>query len=138
MAASGDYIDEDDLYSRWGKDNIDEWASLDNQSSPTAEERRQAAIDWAEQYVEDRFRNGPYEVPFSFNGNGGKPVHEWMRTLAGIWLYRTHGWSRGEGEKLTEMNDVAERTDEEMNSYLAGTRALDAAASFTGPSVPHI
>ena len=134
----GDYISDSDLYSRWGKDNIDEWASLDNQTSPTAAERRATAIAWAEQYVEDRFRNGLYEVPFQFNGDGAKPVHDWMATLAGVWLYRTHGWSRGEDEKLDMMNSARKAVDDEIASYLAGIRTLDAERSFTGPTAPHV
>lgn len=134
----GAYIDDDDLYGRWGKDNVDEWASLDNQATPTAATRRTTAIAWAEQYVEDRFRNSRYEVPFSFNTTAaGYPVHEWMKTLAGVWLFQTHGWAHGQNEKLDMMATARSDAEREMDTYLAGMMDLDAAHSFDGPTAPH-
>lgn len=136
----GTYITDNDLYSRWGKDNIDEWASLDNQATPTAATRRADAIAWAEKIVEDAFRDGRYAVPFTFGTtDSARPVKEWMTTLAGVWLFQTHGWAHGEDDKLEQMNKARDAVYSDMNRYHAGMAALDATQNATdGPTAPHV
>lgn len=135
----GTYIDTTDVYERWGKDNVDEWASLDNQATPTAATRITTAISYAEQRVEDVFRDSRYEVPFSFNTTGAQSiVDHWMATLAGVKLYHAHGQARGEDEKADEMRQAVLDTEDEMALYVANARVLDAQESFSGPTAPHV
>lgn len=129
----GVYIGQANVEDQFGANNVAVWSQLDNTTTGADTSRVDDAIDNAEQTVEDRFRGGPYAVPFTGGGSRGLvKVIEWCAKLAGIWLYENRGL-RDAGEdgdnKLTKMKaDVFH----EIAVYLSGQVRLQADAVTTG------
>lgn len=136
----GVYIAQSDVEGQFGVNNIAVWSQLDNTTTSADTSRISDAIDNAEQTVEDRFRGGPYAIPFTGGGSRGLvKVIEWCSKLAGVWLYESRGL-RDAGEdgdnKLTKIKaDVLH----DIAVYLSGQTRLKADAatadSPTGPVV---
>jgi hypothetical protein len=131
------YIVTDDLYDKWGKNNVDDWATLDNAVSPTPAQRIASAIAWAEGYVESRFTGSRFAVPFSLGTTSTPIIKRWCAVLAGCWLYEARGWGRGEADEREDMQAERAQVDEDIELTLLGTRDFDAGLSFSGPSAPH-
>lgn len=128
----GRYIDQTYLESKFGATNIAEWSNRENDGTGAATSVITDAIAFAEQYVDDRFRGGPYQIPFSGNGTDSLiVVKKWCSNIAGAELYR----GRPAGSKAQDrMATVLEGIENEMDFYLSGQRKMDAARVTPGVS----
>lgn len=138
----GYYISANDVYNKFGEDNIAIWSNLDNDTEATVDTTRlNAAIEYAEEYVQDRFRNGRYQVPFvATTGTLPRCIVDWMATKAGAWLYENRGTRDGSNNADWE-NRIAALTrniDADIDSVLAGTRELQLAPTWPTPTAPTI
>ena len=132
------YITQASIESVFGASNVALWSNVANTAltdgEPTADTARiAAAIAYAEGYVEDRFRAGPYTVPFSATGSGFPAVLvDWCAKLAGVWLYKSRGVTETvEGDPvafhMTEANET-------MDFYISGARKMACAYASSRPT----
>ena len=131
----GLYISQSSIENIFGVNNIKHWSNLDNTDLAVDTTRVSLAISWAEEHVNNRFRNGLYSIPFS---TIPQEVINWCATLAGIWLYQSRGMNdeNEEGNKLTRLKVDIER---QISECLAGMTTLDAIrCSNSVPSAPVI
>ena len=131
------YITQSDIENQFGTYNVKKWSNLDNSDTSVDTDRVNASIAYAEEYIDNTFRGGPYSLPFS--GNNGVPelVVDWASKLAGCWLY----FSRGRNDLVDEVDQMQRIRDEtisEMRWYAQSSRApaLDAELSGTRPTGP--
>jgi hypothetical protein len=136
------YITQTDVENQFGASNIALWSNLDNVSmadgAPVADTARiAAAIAFAERYVEDRFRDGKYTVPFVELGTDALLVLERaMAKIAGVELYKHRPPNSPESDRvlqhMTEANEL-------IDFYLRGQRILNcqrsASRRCTSPGV---
>jgi len=128
------YITQSNIEGVFGVQNVAEWSNLENDGSGASTARIALAITFAEEYVEDRFRDGPYEVPFVNTGSSTPQcVVDWCSRMAGAWLYRSRPPQSREQDRMAS---VLEGIENEMDAYIAGARKMKAARIGTGPTVP--
>lgn len=127
------YIVQADIETVYGTDNVAEWSNADNDGTGADTARITSAINYAEAYVEDRFREGPYAIPFSGTSGVPKVLIDWCSRIAGAWLYRTRPPHSREQDRMA---DILEGIENEMDSYMAGGRKMAALRGGTGPTVP--
>lgn len=73
----GRYANSECVYLKYGRDNVDKWTDLDVSSTQQEKDNRlQNGINWAENYVDDMLRGGPYAIPFV------KPVPDQIKDIA--------------------------------------------------------
>lgn len=122
------YITQADIENVFGTENVATWSNLDSDSTTADTDRITAAIAWAEQEINDRFRGGPYALPFSALSSGGlRPIIDWCAKLAGAWLYQ----SRGIDLETNPVADALLSVESSIRAYQAGQRRLDCARSGT-------
>jgi phage gp36-like protein len=137
MAATGTYISQTDVENVFGTTNIADWSDLTG--GGTADETRiQAGIDYAEDFVEGRFRSTRYQVPFVIASGGAydKILVNWCAVMAGDWLYKARQIRRNTNENdRTSM--LREMVENEIASALANQLRLNLAErSDPQPEVP--
>ena len=138
MAASGTYISQSDVENVFGTENVARWSNLDNSSTDADETRIQAAIDYAEARVDDRFRPSRYRVPLVGDGATLRAVIDWVAKLAGIWLYESRGLHDA-GDTAHKLTAVKANVETEIDMYLAGQRKLPAQLKRTdAPTAPKV
>ena len=130
----GNYIDKSDIEDVFGVENVILWSQLDNEVAEADEDRIDAAIAYAEQIIEDRFRGSRYQVPFAGTAGTLYQVTYWCAVVAGQWLYRTRGLSDRDSEDKIEL--LAETIEVDMRQYVAGQREMAAACAETEPTAP--
>ena len=116
------YIAKSDIEDVFGKDNVAVWSNLDGETdADTARIAR--AIVLAEEDVENRFRGGKYQLPFS-------PIPEvvknWCATLAGIWLFENRPGYKTTDEEWEGFNKLEEKVGGDIDAYTSGQRQLAA------------
>ena len=119
------YIDQDDIENVYGSDNVVQWSNLTGANTVNST-RVTAAIDWAEAFVENRFRQSRYTVPFVAVGTYDKMLIDWCAAYAGYWLYRSRQTRRrtGENQDQTKPQPVMD-AESQINDVLAGAMDLD-------------
>jgi phage gp36-like protein len=125
------YATQSDIENIFGTTNVQLWSQLSPDSSAVDANRITAALAYAEAYVEDRFRGGRYQVPFS---GTSVILTSWVAKIAGVWLYESRAMRGNE-----ETNPVAVHkatANDEMTLYASGQRRLPLAASESGPTCP--
>lgn len=130
------YITQADIESVFGDDNVATWSNLDNTDASANTDRITSAINYAEAYIDDRFRLTRYAVPLVGDGVTLYVVKDWAAKLAGIWLYQSRGTrdNNEEGDKLTDMKEAVM---DDINAYLSGQRKLNAIYNYSdSPSAP--
>lgn len=134
----GAYITNQNLYDKFGKDNIAIWSNMDNLTDGEDQSRIDYAIAIGEEYVQDRFRNSRYTVPFQ-----GQPmplwIKEWMTIKAGEWLYESRG-TRDGGPNADFENRIAalaSSVDEQIDQVLSGQRELTLAQNWPTATAPN-
>ncbi|MHA1220126.1 MAG: phage protein Gp36 family protein [Candidatus Heimdallarchaeota archaeon] len=132
---AGNYVSQSDIENVFGVNNVIAYSNLDNDSTTVNATRVQAAIEWAESYVNSRFRDGKYQIPFS---SACKEVINWCATLAGIWLYEARGL-RDENEEGNKLEEKKKEVNSEIASCLAGELRLDVERhDSNAPSAPMV
>jgi len=100
---TGRYSSEECLYSKFGQDNILRWATRsDAETADEISARIQNAIDYADDFVDDSIRGGPYHLPF-VDPDIPRTIKDLACTIAGIQLYEARGYEDFEegGNRLT-------------------------------------
>jgi hypothetical protein len=128
--ATGTYISTSDVEDHYGVQSIAVWSNLDNDDAAANDSRVEAAINWAEQSVEDRLRDGRYQVPLSGTSGTLHTVKNWCAELAGWWLWSSRGITDDEDGQAMERR--RELVDAEIDAYAAGIRKLAAAKTEDG------
>ena len=132
---AGTYINKDDLEAEFGESNIIVWSNKENTTGTANNTAVQAAIDYAERYVEDRFRGSKYAVPFVPKSGALTTVIHWCIRLAGWKLYAARGL-RDKDDEGNQLDGIKEDVNAEINSTLAGMRKLDVELYTATPSGP--
>jgi len=129
------YISQSDIEALFGTQNVAEWSNLANDGTGADTARITSAITYAEDYVNDRFRDGPYSIPFVGLSGTPRVLVDWCAKIAGAWLYRSRPPHSREQDRMA---DVGIGIENEMDSYLQGGRKMNAMRGGTGPSVPFV
>lgn len=132
------YITQTDIENVFGATNVRAWSNLDSNASTTNTTRIASAIAYAEQIINDRFRDSRYALPLS--GAGVVIVTDWAAKLAGVWLYSSRGFRQNDDG--TEGNRILfhrREVEEMMDLYLSGSRSLDCALRHSSdPQAPFV
>lgn len=132
---AGTYIGKADLDSEFGESNIITWSNKENTADAADEAAIQDAIDFAEEYIENRFHNSKYAVPFVAKSGTLHTVKHWCVRLAGWKLYTARGMR--DDDEDNKLAAIKEEVDAEISSTLAGIRGLkNAVLHTTAPSGP--
>lgn len=135
----GRYIEQSDIEDLFGVENVADWSDLTG--GGTADTNRiTRAIAYAEDHIDDHFRQGRYAIPFQFTAGIPQTVKLWATSFAGDWLYSPRGL-RDEAaglriQKLIHGIDGVGGVEADINQYLAGQMALQAAQIDTQPRAP--
>lgn len=135
----GRYVDNDDLYDVWGERNIITWSDLDG-GRTLDQDRVDAAISWAEAYVENRFRRTRYAIPFTIGSAGDYDyqLKNWVASFAGDKLYKARSARRG-AEEESRTSAVIKEVQKEMAQVLGGQLEIDAGKVRTPtPTAPFV
>lgn len=133
----GAYISSSDVIDVFGQDNVYVWSNLEGGTTLNAA-RVTAAIAYAEEDVENRFRNGRYVLPFS-------PIpyvlKYWCSVLAGLWLFNCRpdypSESEEDNEEARGYTRLAKKIEKDIDAYVAGQRILACALTSGGkPTAP--
>ena len=130
------YITQSDIENLFGTDNVITWSNLDNTTTTADSTRITAAINYAEQTVHNRFRNGPYSLPFSGTDGTLYEVKHWCAVLAGAGLYNSRGVESEEDVARNQIARMVQDVEARMASVLAGQSRLAAELSKTRPTAP--
>lgn len=131
--AEGRYTDASGLYGKFGQDNILTWATFsDSESETTITARIQAALDLADDYVDDRLRGGPNIVPFTA-GSIPETIKEITTILAGVLLYNARGTGDFEEEGITRLSSLKTLAEAQLGMIRSGRMKL---STFVGQKVP--
>lgn len=122
----GRYASQSDLEAQFGTANIAAWSQLDTSIAPptTDTARVTAAIAYAEDSINDRFRTGRYVIPLVPMSNTPKVLIRWVTILAGLWLYQSRAWDRN-ADNASRMRDLESQVNDEIQAYASGARGLD-------------
>jgi len=132
MAENGaGYCTQDDVEQIYGAANVAKWADLDNLGNVvTIAARIAAAIAWACNEIDSRFRKFIYDLPLA-NAEGDTPleVTNIAATLVGVWLYENRGiqdFNPDTGASVHKLEWNRRRAERTMREILSSTRTLDA------------
>ena len=135
----GRYIEQSDIEDQFGKDNVKVWSDLDGTGSLDAA-RITRSIEYAEDRIDDYFRDDRYQIPLVFAASIPGTVKRWASILAGAWLYQGRGLrDEAAGERIAIMvsgEDGRGGVEGDLREYSAGIRKLDAALIQTMPMAP--
>lgn len=119
----GKYIGQSDIEDVFGIDNVAIWSNLDNSSDAADAGRVQKAIEYAEEEVENRFRESRYTVPFvGLYGDVPRVLKDWMAKIAGVWLFECR--PKVVDDEEVGFADMQEKVDISIDAYLSGQRRL--------------
>jgi len=123
------YSTQSDLENYFGTANVRIWSNLSSSATTTDTARVAAAIAYADDVIDSRFRQSRYVVPLLGN-NGSLPacVTSWSARIAGVWLYNSRGFADGATEQDDERNRTRRHEKDslqEMDACLSGARVLD-------------
>ena len=135
----GRYIDLSDVQRKFGADNIATWSDPNNLNALDTDSVDEA-IAWAEDKIDDQFRDSRYRIPFSFIGSKPRTLVYWAVAYAGQWLYLSRGLEDKDAGKrimiLIEGIDGDGGIEAEIRGYLAGKQKLNVARADTMPEAP--
>ena len=130
----GDYIDNDDLYERWGRTRVRRWAQREPDNATDPDDLLTRAIENGEAYVADRLRNGPYAIPVSGPPTTLKFI---MATVAGWWLYQGVAAAPDDPERQEVAMQKAE-SDELLDKFLSSVLRWDSDRSHDHGNAPAV
>jgi len=116
----GIYIGQSNIEDVFGIDNIAAWSNLEGGTEVNVT-RVALAISYAEGIIEDSFRGGRYQIPFS-------PVPiiviDWCSKLAGVWLFLCRPLYKKDLESSKGFVSLRETVFDEIAMYNSGQRAF--------------
>lgn len=119
--SAGSYIIQADIENVFGTSNVQKWSQLDNDFDIADTTRITTAITYAEERVENRFRESRYALPFSPISN---EIKEWCAKLAGIWLYQSRGQD-DDNEEGNKLEQLRKNVEDAISMCLAGITKLN-------------
>lgn len=132
--AAGRYAVQADIYNIFGTENVTIWSDLSN-AGTINNARVQFGLDNADAFIDWIFRDGPFAVPLSLNGEAVVLVRRWAAVIAGVWLYKNRGqWDEDkQGDHYSKMRAEVVKEMETCNGDL---RRLNATRRWPSPSAP--
>ena len=123
---SGTYASLDDVVNRFGAENIATWSNTENNDRELDYGRIVAALDYADNHINDRFRDSRYETPLSPIST---TIKNWAVTLAGVWLYESRGADElQEGARVHSLQFFRSMVEAEIDQALQGVINIGAMA----------
>ena len=133
----GAIIVQSDLEAMFGTTNVAVWSNLDNETATANTTRINAAINYAESFVNNRFRSSRYAVPLAPSGPQDYEVVHWCCVIAARWLYDARRASGlNEGTNTSDLDESMRRVMSSMDSVVDGSRAINYAYKTSGGAVP--
>ena len=127
------YADRDDLDLQYGRDNVDKWADLNNNRDA---DEIAARVAWAlaagDEEIDNRLRDGPYEVPFTTIPG---EITRLSALYAGFLLYDSRGITDQDGPD-DQLKNHRTRFETRCRMILSGQLKLD--LEETSPSYPQV
>jgi hypothetical protein len=123
----GKYISQSDIEDVFGTENVKVWSNLNNDAETADTVRIARAIDFAEEEIENRFRDGQYAIPFSGTSGTPKVLVDWIAKLAGMWLYESRPQKfTTEDEESEQINfgRMKKQMEKDINAYTSGQRRM--------------
>lgn len=103
------YATQADIEAVFGPKNVEKWADLDHSGSEAAITARiTAALAYAEGYIDDRLRGGPFEIPIT--ASVPVTITDCTAKVAGLWLYESRG--------AVDFNPASEGDPEDRFSFM--------------------
>ena len=132
----GRYIGQSDVEQIFGTVNVAKWSNLDNldESGSPDTTRITTAITYAEDWLDEQLRNGPYTTPLA--GTLPQTVKNAVAAMAGVWLYEARGVDDFDGESDNPITAHRNRAQRYVARVLRGEVQLDIERSEVGPSAP--
>jgi len=126
--ATNGYCTPADVFAEYGRANVVAWSDLDNKKDGGAITARIVqAIDEATNEVDDRLRNGAYEIPFTTVPG---TIRRLAARYAGVWLYESRGiedYDEASGKPQHRLAWQRQNFEKVLADVRAGKRTLDAA-----------
>lgn len=123
----GRYINQSNVEDVYGIDNVATWSNLEGGTAANVS-RIASAIAYAEALIDDSFRDSRYAVPFTT-----VPVilQDWCAKLTGVWLFTCRPLYSKKPEDTEGFLAIKEAVEDEIRTYNAGQRVMDAVKSST-------
>lgn len=123
------YCTTSDLQRLFGAANVTAWSDLSGSGEMDAD-RIDAAIAYADAYLNDRFGGSRYAVPLVGSGGALVQVVDLAARLAGAWLYESRAGAgptvAGAGDWSDELAGHRRYVERQINRYLSGLDQLPA------------
>ena len=134
------YITKADIEAIFGVTNVVKWSNLDNDDAQANAARIDSAIAYAESYVDDKFRQGRYDVPvIGTAGTTPEMVVDMAAKMAGVWLYNTRRIRNREDDEVGQVNQGhQDEVDSLLAEYVSGQRVLPAERSHSFATAPQV
>lgn len=114
------YIAEADIQNVFGVDNVTAWSDL--QGTAVKDTTRIAAsIAYADEQIDNRFRDGLYEIPFS---PVCVTVKHWAAVIAGLWLFESRPLHNRDPDKDEGFEHLRDEVELDMQAVVSGQKRL--------------
>lgn len=131
------YITQSDIEASYGVENIAQWSNLDNDDAQANVARITTAITYAEAYIDDKLRDGRYEIPIT--GTIPSMVVDMAAKMAGVWLFNTRRPHRsGDNDTGEIIQGHQDEVDSLLAEYASGQRKLTAAHEHSDATAPTV
>ena len=118
------YSTRSDLELIFGKSNLDKWADLNNAEVATEIAARITwAISLADERIDDRLRDGIYDVPLV---TSSRTIIDVSARLAACFLYMSRGLIDPEDTAKNQLKMHQDYAESQLNDILAGRIRIDA------------
>lgn len=138
-AAVSGYCTRQDIEDVFGPDNVAKWADIQNNANGDhIAGRIGQAILWATAEIDDRLREGPYELPIV---TVPRTIVDLTAQFAAVWLYESRGvedFNPETGAAQHKLQFNRKHVEQTLNEIRAGKRRLSITASGKGIHVPMV
>ncbi|MEM7227252.1 MAG: phage protein Gp36 family protein [Planctomycetota bacterium] len=135
----GTYITRSDIEVEFGVNNVAIWSNLDNDDAQVNDDRVDASIAYAEQQVDDLFRDGRYAIPLRGTAGDLNQVKRWAAVLAGHWLVNRRAvYMKLDQNELTGIEQMREDVFDDIARYTSGQAKLAAELVNSQPDTPQV
>jgi hypothetical protein len=132
------YATQSDLEDLFGPANIAAWSLFETgtPSGPADAARIATALAHADAEINAQFAGGPYAVPLVVAATSRPVVTCWAAVIAGVWLYGSRASISYVDYSGNRYLALRNRVYQDMDSYRAGVKRLDAAMRFPHATAP--
>ncbi len=133
------YCTRQDIEGVFGADNVAHWADMqNNKNGDHIAARIGQAVEWAKAEIDERLREGPYELPLV---SPPVTIVTLAAELAGVWLYENRGvedFDQDTGRPQHRLSFTRSRAEKTLHDLLMGRRRLTLAHAGKGIHVPRV